>query len=154
MKLKIKALFKNVKSKISRFYKQKELIQLKQKITTQIKRADEIIKKALEESNETVLADYLLERDKLGRDQKKIKLAISRNNFLLAVNKLIFKREEVTRLLKSYQSILNNKFSQEKTFVKEDIINKLQNILNKIDKRQNKRNNSFLTNSLLNLETI
>lgn len=154
MELKIKKIFKNVISKLPRFYKQKELVQLKQKITLQIKRTDEIIKKALEESNETVLTDYLLERDKLGRDQKKIKLAISRNNFLLAVNKLIFKREEVTRLLKSYQSILNNKFSQEKTFVKEDIINKLQNILNKIDKRQNKRNNSFLTNSLLNLETI
>lgn len=158
LKEKIKNFFKN----IPKIYNQVELIKLKAIIATDIKNTEAIGKKAKESKDSVNFELFNIRRKALAKDQRKVKLAIAKNNTILQINRLIFKREEIAKEIEFLQIVSKNKDSHKKffselknnkKFVIETIISTLQNKLQKIEDSLKKRNNSFLTNSLLMLET-
>ena len=160
--MKLKEKISNLLKKLPKAYKQIELIKLKTDLVKEIKRT-EVLQKHAKESNDSV--NFLLFKKLRGglvRDQKKIKLAITKNNSRLLINNLIYKREEIAKEAEFLQIISKNKEQysdffkklKDNNFIIETDISKLKNKLQKIEKKLEKRNNSFLTKTLLMLETV
>lgn len=145
-----------------RFFKQIELIELKKRIQSQINKTKNAIETAiLNEDVETTL-ELMKFEEKLTRDQNKVKAKLTQKNFLWRINNIIYRREKCAKKLEFLEKMskhrpLHKEFFKKlkyKKFVIEAQISKLKKELQIIDVKQKRKNNSFLTGTLLILETV
>lgn len=146
-----------------KFYKQKELLEFKTSIQKNITEMDSVLNKIdspelIDDFNKTIIY-----RELLAIDLIKVKRALARKNFLTGINPFIYKREKIAKKLVLLQNISKKRstnkefFSQlkeQKSFVIETAIDKLQKHLQRIDLKLKRINNSFLMHALLTLETV
>ncbi len=159
--MKINKIFKFLKIK-RQFYSQNELLELKGSYPKRIKAMDTVIKQAKTNENPIEFLEQLAYRTKLATDQIKIKKAISYNNTKLGIDNLIFLRESVFQKLELLKTLSKNKDHQKEFFISlkkknftiENVIDTYQIRLQNIENKLKQKNNSFLTNKLLMLETI
>lgn len=145
-----------------RLLSQTELIKLKKNIATRINNTERGVESAKNEGDVEEFITLINHRVKLLKDQKKIKKAISRTNFLYRINNLIYDREKEAKQVEFLIDISRNKdmFSEffkalkDKKFVVEAKIAKIQKRLKSVEDKQKSKNNSFFTKSILILETV
>ena len=149
-----------------KFYKQTDLIEFKKRIALHIRNIEKEILKAKEQkdtitSKKAEFLNSLEYRKVLVEDQRIIKKAISRKNYLLRINNIIYKREVLVKEIELLTELNKKKdktpifyTSLKKYFNIESRVSSLKAKLQKLEKVQNRINTGIFSYSLLTLKTL